>query len=400
MAGIGVEAAAQAELEEASTQEFTEAWTKETGGLLAQLQSFSNQLNTCYQNIIQTDGIMSQAEARRQQMKSMLEKNYMERTKKDTAEDLAKEIKKYVYASSKGGADILIKDGLEKAEIYSMLWQARSDTYNIGYGKESQEMLTKTALSGMKLVYQLRAMITNEPEEKMVVTFAEGGFRKESQNVKALTIPMSKFLDSAIHATNELIEFNQEAFSKQLYGDPYKLKLRSNRTVLDQLKQIEGSQVTDLIIKNGNGQEQSVTRQLYEQLITNRNFLLRSDSNYDVIRKGQSGAVAESLVDAAFNNRDFQYQKDSAVWYQEPDVTANGQGYSVKNFIGGNPTLLRINSLHTVIDGLIAQLSRTDLSTSEIIQNIRTEVFKVTEGLDAATEQFLEKLISTGIGFG
>jgi len=44
---------------------------------------------------------------------------------------------------------------------------------------------------------------------------------------------MSKFLDSAIHATNELIEFNQEAFSKQLYGDPYKLKLRSNRTVLD-----------------------------------------------------------------------------------------------------------------------------------------------------------------------
>jgi len=42
--------------------------------------------------------------------------------------------------------------------------------------------------------------------------------------------------------------------------------------------------------------------------------------------------------------------------------------------------------LHTVIDGLIAQLSRTDLSTSEIIQNIRTEVFKVTEGLNAATE--------------
>ena len=69
MAGIGLEAAAQAELQEASTQEFTEAWTKEKGGLLPQLQAFSNQLNSCYQNIIKTDGAMSQAELRRQQMK-------------------------------------------------------------------------------------------------------------------------------------------------------------------------------------------------------------------------------------------------------------------------------------------------------------------------------------------
>ena len=399
MAGIGLEAAAQAELQEASTQEFTEAWTKEKGGLLPQLQAFSNQLNSCYQNIIKTDGAMSQAELRRQQMKSMLEKEYMERTKKETAEDLAKELKKYVYASSKGGADILIKDGLSKVEMYQMLWKVRSDTYNIGYGKESQEILTKTALSGMKLVYQLRAAMLDEPEEKIVVTFAEGGFRKESQNLKALEIPMSKFLDQAMMATDQLIEFNQEAFSKQLYGDPYKLKLRSNKTVLDQLKLIEGSKVRDL--KIGSGEEKmTVTRELYENLINNRNFLLRSDSNYDVIRKGQSGAIAESLVDAAFNNKDFQYQKDSAVWYKEPDVTADGQGYSVKNFIGGNPTLLRINSLHTVIDGLIAQLSRTDISTGEIIQNIRSEIFGVTSGLDAAAEQFLEKLISEGLGFG
>ena len=386
MAGLGLESAVQSELEQAAPQEYIEAWKQTTNGLLGQLQNFSNELNNCYQNIIKTDGVMSQAQARRQSMKNQVEQ----------VEGLKAAIAKHIYGSSKGGADIMLK-----GEMYQELWRIRMDTYNIGYSKKSEQNLTKIALSGMKLVYQLRSIIANEPEEKIVVTFAEGGFRKETQIVRALEMSMSAFLDYALIASDEIIEFNKEAFSKQLYGDPYKLKLRSNKTILDQLKGVAentGGRVYDVTVRNSDGIKQTASRTLYENLIDDRDYLLRADAKYDVIRKGQSGAVAESLVNATLNDTEFQYKKDSQVWYQDADVTANGQGYSVKNAIGGNATLLRINSLHTVIDSLIAELSRTDISTSQIIQNIRQNIFKVTEGLDAAGEQMIEKIVQEGLG--
>ena len=384
MGSLGLEAAAESLALEGGTQEFIEAWTLEKKGLLPQLQSFSNQLNSCYQSIMQSDGIQSQAELRRQNMKSQIEQT----------EGLKDAIKEYIYPSSKGGADVFLKKG----EMYQQLWKIRNDTYNIGQSTASQQYLTKVALSGMKLVYQLRAAILDEPEEKIVITFPEGGFHKEKQIIHAMEISMSKFLNYAISASDSIIEFNTEAFSKQLYGDPYKLKLRSSSTVLDQLKGISDNSYA-LSITNQQGNKENVSRNLYEELIKDRNFLLRADSNYDIIRKGQSGAIAESLVNATINNTDFQYQKDSTVWYKNADVIGqDGQGYSVKNFIGGNPTLLRINSLHTVIDSLISELSRTDITTNEIIQNIRSQIFGVADGLDAAGEAYIERIISEGLG--
>lgn len=387
MAGIGVESAAQQVLLEAAPQEYIEALVQEKKGLLPQLQAFSQELNACYQNIIQTDEIASQAELRRKSMMSQIE----------NIEGLKDAIKEYIHSSSKGGADILLKN-----EMYQHLWRIRNDVYNIGQGKESQQKLTKIALQGMKLVYQLRSVLLNEPEEKIVVTFPEGGFRKETQIVRALEMSMPSFLDYAANASEQIIEFSNEAFSKQLYGDPYKLKLRSSTTILDQLKGVAestGGRIYDLQVSDINGNKTNVSRNLYESLINNRNFLLRSDNFYDVVQKGQSGAVAEALIDATLNNTQFNYKKDSEVWYKKPDVIdASGQGYSVKNFIGGNPTLLRINSLHTVIDGLIIELSRTDISTKEMVKNIQSNIFGVTSGLDAAAEKVIEKLISEGLG--
>ena len=384
MGSLGWENAAESLAAEGGAEEFIENWTLEKRGLLPQLQSFSQQLNSCYQNIIQLDNLTSQAELRRESMKNQV----------NQVEELKDAISQYIYASSKGGADIMLK----REEMYQNLWRIRNDVYNIGNGKENQQLLTKTALSGMKLVYQLRAAILQEPEEKIIITFAEGGYRKETQIMKAMEISMSKFLDYAISASENIIEFNTEAFSKQLYGDPYKLKLRSSSTVLDQLKNIADNSYNLSINQNGN--KQNVNRNLYEELIKNRNFLLRSDANYDVIRKGQSGAIAESLVNATINNTDFQYKKDSEVWYKNADVIgSNGQGYSVKNFVGGNPTLLRINSLHTVIDGLIGELSRTDITIKEMYQNISSQIFGVAaNGLDANGEAYIEKIIAEGLG--
>jgi hypothetical protein len=105
--------------------------------------------------------------------------------------------------------------------------------YKLNNAKLQDDKFKEVALRGMQIVYKIRQMILGGAEERIAVTFAESGY------LKVVTIPMSEFLKNA---TN-LISVTTESFSKQMYGDPYKLALRNSRTVIEQMKNLQGASV-------------------------------------------------------------------------------------------------------------------------------------------------------------
>lgn len=347
--------------------------------LLPQLQSILNELNKLYSSTINEEQAEFLLEKRREEMRRQIE---------SISKDI---VKKVAYPSSRGNADILDKDKMEEQLLQARqtIFKARNNIYKYNKNKEKDEKFKQIALKGMQIVYALRQELLGEVEEQLAITFAEEGY------VKVLTIPMSTFLQSS--KALELISITTESLSKQLYGDPYKLVLHTGKKVINTLKDLEGAQEKTLTI---NGIE--VTKNFYDNLFksdTGTMIYLRADKNYFVIKKNsyQSGFIAEALIRASFGGSDFNYQQDRATWYQDPDITIKGQGYSVKNIMNSNPTLLRINSLQTVISDLIKKLSQTNISAEKIFDEIKNEIFKKASDLEPTVEKFGEKIINQNI---
>lgn len=361
------------------TTAFQEYFEERKNYFLPQLQSILIELNGLYSSTIKEGEVELLLEKRRAEMKRQVE-------------SLSKDIiKNVVFPSSRGNADILNKKKMDEELIRArqIIFGARSNIYKYNKNIENDEKLKKIALKGMQIVYALRQELLGEVEEQLAITFAEEGY------VKVLTIPMSTFLQSS-QALN-LISITTESLSKQLYGDPYKITLHTGKSVISTLKDL-GAQEHALTI---NGIE--VTKDFYDNLFKSETgaeiYLLRSDKNYFVIKKNsyQSGFIAEALIRASFGGSDFNYQQDSATWYQKPDITIRGQGYSVKNIMNSSPTLLRINSLQTVISDLIKKLSQTNIPAQEIMSEIKSQIFKQASDLETAVDKFGEKMINQNI---
>lgn len=381
VANVVAETSAQGGAEEAS-----EYLQQKQQTLVGELRQFLVELNSLYIQTASEDNIENLVKIRANAMREAIEKANID-------EDVMEEIR---HPSSKGGADIIDNDEVaqkmqdlqrRKAEAYRTLYGARNDIYKLNIAKKENDRFKELALKGMQIVYKLRQEFLGEVEEKIAVTFNEGGY------LKVVTVPMSEFLANA----KSYISITEESFSKQLYGDPYKIALRNSKTVIEQLKNLQGAEVTDLHV-NG----QVATKQLYDQLKVNRNFLLRQGDGYDVVskQKGQGGFIAEAMVRATFGNDDiFAYRQDRANWYKEPDVLDKfGNGFSVKNAIDSNATLLRINSLQTVVSQLISILSSTNLTPTQMVNTIKSTVFGQVSDLDAKVDEYVLKIVSEGLG--
>ena len=362
---------------EGGSQEFLEYYTQHKGPLITLLQNYAAKLNSFYNKVAQNNTNVTQlAELRRQAMQAQIEQREWEGKK---IHDIVNEM---LHESSKGGADILKKglqakfDELERADrkqVYNKLSQIRNDIYNTQEILQQEAEFKALVLEGMQLIYKIREDFTGEIAEDIAITFREGSY------VKMIRIPMQTYLQHAMSMT----KLTTEAFSKELSGDPFKLQMRKNKTVIDQLIKLSGGQ-----------QPQFLTFvDIYKEL-KNNIYFLREDDDYFVVTKGQGGFVAEALVRAYTNDAEFEYRQDREAWYQEADVLdkATKQGISVKNFIDSSPTLLRINSLHTVINQLINALS-SNLPPGDIVEHIRTNIFHATGDIDAAKEKMVEKLV-------
>lgn len=369
------------------SQEFLEYYEQRKGPLISLLQNYAAKLNSFYATTAASDVDITQlAELRRQQMLAQIEaKDENEKSIRELVDDM-------LHRSGKGGADIM-KKGLQKkfAElteknrraVYEKLSAIRNKIYNTNAIRQNQEQFKVLVLEGMRLIYKIREDFTGEAAENIAITFAEAGY------AKTVIVPMDAYLAKATEWTRLSIE----GFSKELAGDPFKLQMKKSQTIIDQLIKMSTQPVQKLKI---NGTD--VTLDMYKELKKNI-YIYREDKAYFVVTPGQGGFVAEALVRAQVNGAEFQYRQDREAWYQEADVIdkATGQGISVKNFLDSSPTLLRINSLHTVVNELIGALS-SNLPPGDIVAHIRQHVFHATGDIDTAKEQMLEKLVSECLG--
>lgn len=386
MASIGASNAAAEASAQGGSEEFNEYYTKEKNNLISELRGLLVELNSLYTQTIDKDHIEDLQQLKADEMRKRIEAA-------DIADDVMQAIR---HPSSKGGGDVIDDDELaqkqadfqrRKNEAYRALYGARNDIYKLNTAKKENEEFKRIALKGMQTVYKLRQIFLGEVEERIAVTFAENGY------LKVITIPMSQFLSNA----QNLISITEESFSKQMYGDPYKIALRNSKTVIDQLKQIQGASVNNVI---ANGKQ--ITKDIYEELKKNRNFILRYGKGYKIVAKegkGQGGFIAEALVRATLTDNPYEYKQDRETWYQKPDITNNlGIGYSVKNTLDSAPTLLRINSLQTALSQLIQILSSNNLTPAQMVNQIKSTVFGQITDLDASVEEHVLKIVQEGLG--
>ena len=372
---------------EGGAEEASQELSQTKNSLVSELRAYLTELNSFYAQTTDATHIDQLVEERANRMRELIENANID-------DDVMNAIR---HPSSRGKADIIDDDEVQqkvndlnkrKAQAYKALYGARADVYKLNNAKLQDDKFKEVALRGMQIVYKIRQIILGGAEERIAVTFAESGY------LKVVTIPMSEFLKNA---TN-LISVTTESFSKQMYGDPYKLALRNSRTVIEQMKNLQGASVQNIV---ANGKQ--ITTQMFEELKKNRDFLLRYGDGYKVVSKGggkgQSGFIAEALVRATLTGEPFEYRQDREAWYQDPDVINKlGLGFSVKNALGSNPTLLRINSLQTVVTQLIQELSAINTSPSEMINNIKTKVFGQVSDLDGVVEEHILKMVSEGLG--
>lgn len=368
---------------EGGSQEFLEYYTQHKGPLITLLRNYAAKLNAFYSKTAAQDvDITALAELRRQQMIAQIE------AKDENEQNIRDLVDEMLHASGKGGADIM-KKGLQKkfeeltreqrTSVYKKLSAIRNDIYNTAAIKENQTEFKALVLEGMRIIYKIREEFTGDMAEDIAITFKDGDY------VKMVRVPMDVYLAHATQWTNLTLE----GFSKELAGDPFKLQMKKSKRVIDQIMQYASSPAEKISIK-GMG---DVTVDMYKQLKQNI-YIYREDKAYFVVTPGQGGFVAEALVRAQVNGTEFQYRQDRESWYQEADVIdkATGQGISVKNFLDSSPTLLRINSLHTVVNELIGALS-SNLPPGDIVEHIRKNIFHATGDIDSAKERMLEKLV-------
>ena len=372
MAGsfVDVEGAAADAGSEGGASEFAE-WSEERRQKYqTQLIGYRDELNQLYA-LSKTKQSMTTASERRKEMSSFI--------KGTLTKDINQILAEQVHPSGKGGADIVskineIEDAILKQDVIDALVNQRQSVYDIA--DTDQQKFKEISIKAMRTIYALQTELTGVTEE-IGITFAEGGF------VKMIHISMDTFLQEM----TDNISLSKVAALDVTSGDPWKLNLNFNSSVLAKLKtlsQQEGKQVLKLTTEH----------KFFNDL------MLRQDDNYSVM---QSGFVAEALARANILGQKYQYAQDNLAWYKGSDIQGldkygNQVSISMKNAMFGSPTLLRINSLHTalnkIIDGL--KLTQRKNTPEKVASFIRQRIYSGIGGLNNAVSSYIEQNLDFG----
>lgn len=225
------------------------------------------------------------------------------------------------------------------------------------YALAKEANLTKATFEAMAAVLKLRAEIMQEQnmEEKIGITYEFDG------KYFLLQVPMQEFLqnDKIIAA----MDVRFKAISESRTSDPYQINFGSS--VLSQMKEIWGE-----------GQElKNITTDRYKKLTTQRFQKIRETKKY-IVTTAQSGFVMEGLVEEFLLGTKYQYAQDNIPWFGKADIYNKEKkiNISLKNLVEGSPTMVRLNSVHKVLQNLINYLS-APLPITEVEANIKSQIF-------------------------
>lgn len=232
----------------------------------------------------------------------------------------------------------------------------RANVYDLVEGAN----LTKATFEAMAVVLKLRAEIMQEQnmEEKIGITYEFNG------EYYLLQVPMQEFLqnDKIIAA----MDVRFKAISESRTSDPYQINFGSS--VLSQMQNIWG-----------NGQKlTNITTNRYKELITQQFQKIRETKKYIVTKQftAQPGFVMEGLVEEFLLGTEYQYAQDNIPWFGKADIYDKEKriNISLKNLVDGSPTMVRLNSVHKVLQNLINYLS-APLPITKVEANIKSQIF-------------------------
>lgn len=234
------------------------------------------------------------------------------------------------------------------------------------YALKDNANLTKATFEAMSVVLRLRSQIMQEQnmEEEIGVTYEFNG------EYYLIRVPMQAFLnnDKIIAAMN----VSYKDISESRISDPYQINFSTS--VLEQMKKMQGAKI-DLL--------NNVTQSRYEQLTTQSIQKIRETKKYLVASKpftAQTGFVMEGLVEEFILGKDYTYAQDNIPWFGKADIydREKGVNISLKNMIEGSPTMVRLNSVHKVLEDLIKILETNTGDLTSIQNKLKNQIYNKT----------------------
>lgn len=262
----------------------------------------------------------------------------------------------------------------------------RDELYALG---DSETDFKNAVLKSMSVVLKLRAEMTQEVEEELGITYS--GFSGTGiEGMYLAKVKMSDFLDPSKGFARALT-VGMQTLGKVGVDDPYELRFQNS--VLRQM--IDSGQLKGEALGEDEG---AAALQAYRERI--KQWVTRETGKYvytDKVNgdfKAQSGFVAEAVVERFLGlTNEIGYEQDTIPWYSKSDITGNNTSISLKNAMGRAATLVRINSVKSVLERIHTMLSTNYTSLEQLRQKIISIFYeKVPDNqLETFTENFVRR---------
>lgn len=395
---VDIVGALSGESQEAGAAEFREYFAQIRGKYLSAFQSIRTQLASCYKSTNQ------------------IKKNVDIDTRIEQA-SAAREAVLQSYPSSKGGADILPEDELERykkeqEEIAkkrkAALKRVRNAYFSIS-GTKNINNYKVLAGKMMALIYQLRAELTGTEEQFSFIYSGDSGY------AEVINVPVTEFLLNS--KLMQSMTLQQSSISRWAGDDDH--ALRFNNSVLNQMKQIYGGkalgQGNDFMEKYWAAREASYDKIIatkkdadsamkYIAKNADKGYVYREEAGqYLVINpnaKYQRGFIAQGLFGQYVGDQNATFLGDTRKFYEEADITsASGELFSVKAFIDSQiPSLVSINTLYSASSEIINALSigETDMGTmaGKLTDIFKTRLAKIDNLANRDIDNVLKKYLT------
>ena len=126
--------------------------------------------------------------------------------------------------------------------------------------------------------------------------------------------------------------------------------------------------------------------------------LLRTDKSYYIVleraMKSGTGFITQGLFGKEIGDSNWTFKPDNRPWFAGADSTdKEGNTYSVKSFLEGDPSLVSLNSLHKTSYEIIRVLS-SPLNTNTVKDYLKDQLFAGGNAMSDAFDRDVDKLIS------
>lgn len=346
----------------AGAEEVSDYIKQNRKAMLIELQGALRELNNAYKS----DSKKLLTNNQRRSIAQQLFNNFQKQTIEDTVmKDEEHFQNNKIIIDPKRGT--YVKKGLsdEAKDILASL-----ETENLKRARDQvyQMVNEQTFINATTMAMQAVLRVRSKLMEETGLTEEIGVVYEGLDGIYLVRMPMSQFLNTPeILSTLNVVK---KAISESRTSDPFQIKM--------------GVSTVEKMIAAGARAEKvnTTTMTEYNKLVSQRIqkykvHYIRETAQYEVLNpvgkdfQAQTGFVAEAIIEQYLFGGNYKYSQDNSPWFARQDIERDGISLSLKNMLSGDPTLVRLNSVHSILEYLINQLSspQTDTQVQANITN-------------------------------